>query len=160
MRTHSPSCETLREQIDSYFAYLARDYGFKPVRTDPSTRGDRCMVVLEGSFRIKFILDRESIEVLVGSQHAPISWADISLGQRRWFQAWGAIGMARGAPKPTTTDIMEFGNKVLQMRREDYLKYLAASLRGALDELVGWFGPGDADIERKLEEYYYQASSP
>ena len=159
MKTHDPACEGLMSTIETAFGYLLRDRKFTVLHAEASTRGDRCLAVLEGAFRIKFILDRGSLEVLVGGRHAPLGWGDFSDGHRRWFQAWGAINKAGGKPKPSSGAIMEFGNKVLQMKQGEYIRYLAASLHEALDDISRAFSSDELGEETRLEEYFYSESA-
>jgi hypothetical protein len=147
-------CENALGQLEQHFGYLERNHGFRRIAVEPSSAGNRCLVILEGPCRIRFVFDLGGTEVSVGSLEAPIGWGDKSAGRRRWFPVWGVINRARGLPKLTPEQFMELGRKLLSDGHDAYLARLAASLDEVMDQVAAGFAPARAEQEEQSLEAY------
>ncbi len=149
-------CSAIVEEIRNYFDFLLAEDGFHVEHIGEFTQGSRCLVVLQNQIRLKFIDGEGGMEMLVGNRDAPISMADKFEGVRYWFQLWIVIRYVAGDPKPTTEQIMEFGNRALSMGREEYLDHISKLLKPALQGIedllsVDW----SMAKQEELEHYCY-----
>jgi len=104
------TCQEFVAQITAHFEFLFSDYEFELEHTEEASAGDRCLRVLRGPFRRRFLYGKGDVEVSVGRGDAPTTWEDRTDGVRNWLQIWGVMRYITGEPKLASADLMELAS--------------------------------------------------
>jgi hypothetical protein len=149
-------CQQFADKLRSHFEFLYSEHDFKLEHLEEASAGERCLLVLQGQFRIKFLFGKGDLEVFVGRSDAPMIWEDKIGGVRTWLPIWGIVRYVAGEPKLTSKTLKEFGKRLAGMATDEYLAEVASSLRTEVSRIAEFLGRADFSEELgQFEEYFY-----
>jgi hypothetical protein len=149
-------CQQFADKVRSHFEFLFSEHDFRLEHLQEASAGERCLMVLQGQFRIKFLYGKGDIEVFVGGNDAPMIWDDKIEGVRTWLPIWGIMRYVAGEPKFTSKTLREFGKRLAAMPTDEYLAEIASSLRMEVPRIAEFLGRAKFSEELgRFEEYFY-----
>jgi hypothetical protein len=149
-------CQRFADRVRTHFEFLFSEFGFQQEHLQEASVGERCLLVLQGKFRVKFLYGKGDLEVFVGRSDAPTIWDDKVSGVRVWLPIWGIVRYVAGEPKFTSKTLREFGKRLATMATDEYLAEIANSLRPEVPKIAEFLGRADLSEElSRFEEYFY-----
>jgi hypothetical protein len=149
-------CQRFEDKVRSHFEFLFSEYGFGMEHLQEASAGERCLLVLQGQFRIKFLYGKGDLEVSVGQNDAPPSWDDKIGGVRVWLPIWGVLRYVGGEPKLNSAERMKLGERFAAMDTDSYLAEIANSMRPLFSGIAKFFGSSEFPEDlRRFEQYLY-----
>jgi hypothetical protein len=147
-------CAEFLELIRKHFSYLFEGNEFEPIAAEEDRVGEHCLVILQSSsVRLKFIVDRGSVEATLGTLSSPLTWEDLPSGQVEWFSLREVAEYLRDEPRKSSKELQELGNRLFGMSPDEHLKWLSEMIRPVLGQAIQLFR-GDPSSRAGLIEYY------
>lgn len=119
--------------------------------------GGHCLIVLQSDDCLfRFVYDRGTVEISVGTLSAPIGWTNPDQDVGHWFDLMWIIHFVEGRPQPTSEELRQMGEALWSMTTDERLATFSRMLRPVCGQVVELFRE-DVFKERReaFEQFYY-----
>lgn len=150
-------CDDLIELIQHQLRFLFDLHQFEICSVSAYRQGEYCLVVLESpTFRIRFLQERNSLQIAVGGKDAHLDWGDTKKDSQVWHNLIYTADYIAGRPRKTRGEISEMGKKLFPMTVSEKMKMASDLLKPNIRIVTDIFTGKSEDFSLKeLSNYVW-----